>query len=162
YLQDAADGLDHLIEKHNLQHLDVKPRNLFLIGDRVKVADFGLVKHLERQSSAGMGGVTPPSAAPETFTGKISTHTAPSSLAQPPPGEPADPGRTQIVGDLKLPNPDAPAPPEPPQLDKHALPVRIRPVSPQVAPNPDAGVAAEPVYPAPPTSDSVLRPTVVI
>ncbi|MCS7271322.1 MAG: hypothetical protein NZ703_09570, partial [Gemmataceae bacterium] len=27
YLDDAAVGLDYLIEKHGLQHLDVKPRN---------------------------------------------------------------------------------------------------------------------------------------
>ncbi|MFL5339379.1 MAG: serine/threonine protein kinase, partial [Gemmataceae bacterium] len=82
YMRDAADGLDHLIEKHNLQHLDVKPRNLFLIGDRVKVADFGLVKNLERQSSSGLlAGVTPIYAAPETFGGKVSKHTDQYSLA---------------------------------------------------------------------------------
>ena len=40
-----------MIEKHNLQHLDVKPRNLFLVADHVKVADFGLVKHLERSAA---------------------------------------------------------------------------------------------------------------
>src|SRR5271168_473130 len=38
YLRDAAEALDHMIEKHLLQHLDVKPRNLFLICDRAKVA----------------------------------------------------------------------------------------------------------------------------
>src|SRR5262249_60461053 len=38
FLDDAAVGLDHMIEKHNLQHLDVKPRNLFMVADRVKVA----------------------------------------------------------------------------------------------------------------------------
>jgi serine/threonine protein kinase len=82
FLSDAAEGLDHLIEKHNLQHLDVKPKNLFLIADRVKVADFGLVKHLERQSSAGlMGGVTPVYAAPETFSNKLSKQTDQYSLA---------------------------------------------------------------------------------
>ncbi len=82
YLTDSAEGLDHLIEKHNLQHLDVKPKNLFLIGERVKVADFGLVKHLERQSSSGlMGGITPVYAAPETFTNKISKHSDQYSLA---------------------------------------------------------------------------------
>src|SRR5205085_12495947 len=81
-LEDAADGLDHLIEKHNLQHRDVKPRNLFLVADRVKVADFGLVKHLERSSSSGlMGGVTPIYAAPETFSSKISKHSDQYSLA---------------------------------------------------------------------------------
>ena len=82
FLADAAEGLDHLIEKHNLQHLDVKPKNLFLIADRVKVADFGLVKHLERQSASGiMGGITPVYAAPETFANKISKHSDQYSLA---------------------------------------------------------------------------------
>ena len=81
-LDDAAIGLDHLIEKHNLQHLDVKPRNLFMVADRVKVADFGLVKQLERSSSSGlMGGVTPIYAAPETFSNKISKHSDQYSLA---------------------------------------------------------------------------------
>jgi hypothetical protein len=82
YMRDAAEALDYLNEKFNLQHLDVKPRNLFLIGDRVKVADFGLVKHLERQGNSGMlGGVTPLYASPETFTGKISPQSDQYSLA---------------------------------------------------------------------------------
>ncbi|HEV3440460.1 MAG TPA: tubulin-like doman-containing protein, partial [Gemmata sp.] len=82
FLDDAAVGLDHLIEKHNLQHLDVKPRNLFTVAERVKVADFGLVKTLERSSSSGlMGGVTPIYAAPETFSNKISKHSDQYSLA---------------------------------------------------------------------------------
>src|SRR5437899_1156259 len=82
YVRDAAEGLDHMNEKHGLQHLDVKPRNLFLISERVKVADFGLVKHLERQSASGiLGGVTPLYAAPETFKGKISKHSDQYSLA---------------------------------------------------------------------------------
>jgi hypothetical protein len=82
YLDDAACGLDFMIDKHNLQHLDVKPRNLFLVSDRVKVADFGLVKSLERSSSSGiMGGVTPIYAAPETFKGRISKHSDQYSLA---------------------------------------------------------------------------------
>jgi hypothetical protein len=82
YLRDTAEALDHMNEKHGLQHLDVKPRNLFLVGDRVKVADFGLVKHLERQSASGLlGGVTPLYAPPETFNGKISERTDQYSLA---------------------------------------------------------------------------------
>src|SRR6516162_3834564 len=82
YMRDAAEGLDYMNEKHNLQHLDVKPRNLFLQGDRVKVADFGLVKHLERSSGSGlMGAVTPLYAPPETFTGKISGRSDQYSLA---------------------------------------------------------------------------------
>jgi eukaryotic-like serine/threonine-protein kinase len=82
YLRDAAEALDHMNEKHKLQHLDVKPRNLFLISDRVKVADFGLVKHLERRSASGLlGGVTPLYAPPETFNGKISERSDQYSLA---------------------------------------------------------------------------------
>jgi hypothetical protein len=82
YMRDAAEALDHMNEKHNLQHLDIKPRNLFLVSDRVKVADFGLVKHLERQSGSGvLGGVTPLYAAPETFTNKISGSSDQYSMA---------------------------------------------------------------------------------
>src|SRR5436309_6022908 len=82
YLRDAAEALDHMNEKYKLQHLDIKPRNLFLICDRVKVADFGLVKHIERQSSSGLlGGVTPLYAPPETFAGKISERSDQYSLA---------------------------------------------------------------------------------
>jgi eukaryotic-like serine/threonine-protein kinase len=82
YIRDAAEALDHMNEKHNLQHLDIKPRNLFLISDRVKVADFGLVKQIERNGSSGLsGGVTPLYAAPETFNGKISPQSDQYSLA---------------------------------------------------------------------------------
>ncbi len=82
YLRDAAEALDYMNEKHNLQHLDVKPRNLFLIGDRVKVADFGLVKHLQSQGLSGpLGGVTPLYAPPETLMGKVSPHSDQYSLA---------------------------------------------------------------------------------
>jgi hypothetical protein len=82
YLRDAAEALDHMNDKHKLQHLDVKPRNLFLISDRVKVADFGLVKHLERLGGSGLlGGVTPLYAAPETFHGQISERSDQYSLA---------------------------------------------------------------------------------
>ena len=80
YLRDAAEALDHMIEVHHLQHLDIKPRNLFLISDRVKVADFGLVKHLER-SSGMMASVTPLYAPPETFRGEVSEHSDQYSLA---------------------------------------------------------------------------------
>ncbi|HEV3078353.1 MAG TPA: tubulin-like doman-containing protein [Gemmataceae bacterium] len=82
YLRDAAEALDHMNEKHNLQHLDIKPRNLFLISDRVKVADFGLVNSLGRQQGGGaLGGVTPLYASPETFQGKISERSDQYSLA---------------------------------------------------------------------------------
>ena len=82
YMGDAAEALDFLHEEYNLQHLDIKPRNLFLSGYHSKVADFGLVKRFGTESSSGiMGGVTPLYAAPETFRGKISKHTDQYSLA---------------------------------------------------------------------------------
>src|SRR5437764_2899282 len=82
YMRDDAQALDHMNEKHNLQHLDIKPRNLFVVSDRVKVADFGLVKHLERQTGSGiLGGVTPLYAPPETLGGKISSSSDQYSLA---------------------------------------------------------------------------------
>src|SRR5437763_4609001 len=71
-----------MCDKYGLQHLDVKPRNLFLVSDRVKVADFGLVKHLERNGGSGLlGGVTPLYAPPETFTGRIAQTSDQYSLA---------------------------------------------------------------------------------
>src|ERR1019366_832343 len=82
YMRDAAEALDYMYEKHQLQHLDVKPRNLFLIGDRVKVADFGLVKGFEKSTNSGiLGGVTPLNAPPEAFQGKISPQSDEYSLA---------------------------------------------------------------------------------
>ena len=82
YMADAADGLDYLGETHNLMHLDVKPRNLFVVGDHVKVADFGLTKHLERASSAGiMAGISPQYAAPETFASRLTKYSDQYSLA---------------------------------------------------------------------------------
>jgi len=82
YIRDSAEALDHMNEKHSLQHLDIKPRNLFLISNRVKVADFGLVKTLERTGLSGvLSGATPLYAPPETFTGQISCHSDQYSLA---------------------------------------------------------------------------------
>ncbi len=82
FIRDSAEALDYMCEKHGLQHLDIKPRNLFLVSDRVKVADFGLVKHLERSGMSGiLGGVTPLYASPETFTGKFSDRSDQYSLA---------------------------------------------------------------------------------
>jgi serine/threonine protein kinase len=81
YLGDAADGLDFLCQEHDLQHLDVKPGNLLLIADRVKVADFGLIKELESNSQSMMSGMTPTYAAPELFDGRPGRYSDQYSLA---------------------------------------------------------------------------------
>jgi len=69
YMEESAEVLDLMNNQFGLQHLDVKPQNLFLIHNHVKVADFGLVKDLEGVRAAITGGVTPVYAAPETFDG---------------------------------------------------------------------------------------------
>jgi serine/threonine protein kinase len=82
YLQEVAEVLDLLNQKFNLQHLDVKPRNLFLVCNHVKVADFGLVNRISAAGPdsfhAALSAVTPIYAAPH---GKLSRHCDQFSLA---------------------------------------------------------------------------------
>jgi serine/threonine protein kinase len=81
YLEDTAEALDLMHTQYQLQHLDIKPQNLFLVHNHVKVADFGLVKDLEGVLASVTGGVTPVYAAPETFEGKVSRSSDQYSLA---------------------------------------------------------------------------------
>jgi serine/threonine protein kinase len=81
YLRDAADALDYMNEHYGLQHLDIKPQNLLLVGRRIKIADFGLVKDLCGTSVTATGGVTPLYASPEAFDGKVSRFSDQYSLA---------------------------------------------------------------------------------
>src|SRR5262249_14533721 len=67
-----AEALDLMNHEFQLQHLDIKPQNLFLVHQHVKVADFGLVKDLDGSHASVTGGITPVYAAPETFDGKVS------------------------------------------------------------------------------------------
>jgi eukaryotic-like serine/threonine-protein kinase len=102
-LSDAAEALDYMREKFSLQHLDVKPENLLIVGGRVKVGDFGLVsdimdpqRNVEAPAKRGrdgdpatdreavlpaLGGLTPLYAAPELFDGQPSIHSDQYSLA---------------------------------------------------------------------------------
>src|SRR5262249_39255279 len=87
YLHEAAKGLDFLNDRQHssgsgpatgaatekvvgIQHKDIKPENLMLVGGTVKVADFGLAKLLEHTVTNVSGGLTPAYAAPEFFQGK--------------------------------------------------------------------------------------------
>lgn len=81
YMRDAADALDFLSQKHDLQHLDVKPGNLLIIADRIKVADFGLIKELHDKNQSLIGGLTPTYAAPEIFDGRPDRRSDQYSLA---------------------------------------------------------------------------------
>src|SRR5438876_796115 len=66
YMEETAEALDLMNIQYQLQHLDIKPQNLFLVHNHAKVADFGLVKDLEGVMASLTGGVTPVYAAPET------------------------------------------------------------------------------------------------
>src|SRR3954451_25267520 len=82
YIEETAEALDLMNNQFQLQHLDIKPQNLFLVFNHVKVADFGLVKDLGNMAAATItGGVTPVYAAPETFDGWLSRFSDQYSLA---------------------------------------------------------------------------------
>ena len=81
YLTEAAEALDLMNDRYKLQHLDIKPQNLFLIYNHIKVADFGLAKAFEGAVASVTGGVTPVYAAPETFQGEVSRFSDQYSLA---------------------------------------------------------------------------------
>src|SRR5437764_15325197 len=81
YIAEAAEVLDLMNDHHQLQHLDIKPQNLFMLHNHVKVADFGQVKDLEGLVASVTGGITPVYAAPETFDGIITRFCDQYSLA---------------------------------------------------------------------------------
>ncbi len=81
YMAEAAEALDLMNQQYNIQHLDIKPQNLFLLHNHIKVADFGLAKDLEGLRATITGGMTPVYAPPETFEGWISRNSDQYSLA---------------------------------------------------------------------------------
>ncbi|HEV3417784.1 MAG TPA: protein kinase, partial [Pirellulales bacterium] len=82
FMADTAEALDYLAQRHSLQHLDIKPANLLISGDHVKVADFGLVKELAARTQNSMvAGMTPTYSSPEMFDDAPSPHSDQYSLA---------------------------------------------------------------------------------
>jgi serine/threonine protein kinase len=90
YLREAAEALDVMNQRYELQHLDIKPQNLFLVGNHVKVGDFGLCTGMRPAVTggsksahlrSGMGAITPLYASPEVFEGTVSPSSDQYSLA---------------------------------------------------------------------------------
>ncbi len=81
FLADSAEALDYMTEVHSLQHLDVKPENLLIVGSHAKVADFGLVKSIQDVTASMMAGLTPLYASPEVFNDQPSRQSDQYSLA---------------------------------------------------------------------------------
>ncbi|MFO0847090.1 MAG: protein kinase [Gemmataceae bacterium] len=83
YLADAAEALDLIASRHGLQHLDVKPANLFLVSGRGKVGDYGLVSRSQPAAGGGRrtGGFTPRYAPPELIDGRVHPRSDQYSLA---------------------------------------------------------------------------------
>jgi serine/threonine protein kinase len=89
-LEQAAEALDFLAElqlpgihgpSRGLQHCDIKPSNILLLGDTVKVADFGLCAGTNWQTHKGGWKGTLPYAAPELFHGHATRGTDQFALA---------------------------------------------------------------------------------
>jgi serine/threonine-protein kinase len=90
YIQEAAKGIDYLNnpvhsvggrEKVSIQHRDIKPQNILLLGNGVKVADFGLAKVLENKVTSNTGSLTIAYAPPEFLQGRTSHRSDQYSLA---------------------------------------------------------------------------------
>lgn len=91
YLSQVADGLDFLnARRHRMQsgsrlvavqHCDIKPTNLLMVGDTIKVADFGLATLTSAPSQNHDRAGTPAYAAPEVFLGQVSERSDQFSLA---------------------------------------------------------------------------------
>jgi serine/threonine-protein kinase len=89
YLNQAAAALDFLnLQKHALgswpvgiQHGDIKPSNLLLFGETVKVTDFNLASPTSRALQFGTRLGTPGYVAPEIYYGRLSNATDQYALA---------------------------------------------------------------------------------
>ena len=90
YMEELARAVDYLNEPRHraldgslvgVQHRDIKPHNVFLVGGSVRLADFGLAKILAATSASTQGSMSPSYAAPEVIQGQFSRWSDQYSLA---------------------------------------------------------------------------------
>jgi serine/threonine-protein kinase len=91
YLSQAADALDFLnASRHRvgengnlvgIQHCDIKPTNLLVLGEAVKICDFGLASTLSTAMAPHRPAGTLAYAAPEVYKGQLSRWTDQFALA---------------------------------------------------------------------------------
>jgi serine/threonine protein kinase len=89
FLSQAADALDFLNARQHLmdgqrvavQHCDIKPSNMLLFGDTVKLCDFGISTLMTATIMTHRPVGTPDYAAPEVFRGRLSNRTDQYALA---------------------------------------------------------------------------------
>lgn len=80
YVRETAEALDMMGSKYGLQHLDVKPENIFLVAGHAKVGDYGLVRKADL-TAANAAGFTPKYTPPEVLSGKVDIRSDQYSLA---------------------------------------------------------------------------------
>jgi serine/threonine-protein kinase len=80
---DFCNRRQHLIsgQRVGVQHCDVKPSNFLLVGNAVKLSDFGLASGLTAAQKPHRRAGTPGFAAPEVFRGQLSDRTDQYALA---------------------------------------------------------------------------------
>ncbi|WP_143206420.1 protein kinase domain-containing protein [Singulisphaera sp. GP187] len=90
YMDEMASAVDYLNEprhdagdghKVGVQHRDIKPHNIFLVGGSTRLADFGVAKILEGRAGEHTGNMSPHYVAPEVLDGRMCQQTDQYSLA---------------------------------------------------------------------------------
>ncbi len=82
YMEEVGEALDMMGNRYGLQHLDVKPENLFLVAGHAKIGDYGLVRRAQnRVKEDDNRGFTPRYTAPEVLLGRVDMRSDQYSLA---------------------------------------------------------------------------------